>query len=977
MELRYLQDLGLEVVSSKPPQNSQRLPLPGDEPPEDFDVWLQRELSAGQLGEKFPSLCLRLAEVASSWRRRFDPQLWGRLARDKCSTLIKEAREAVPAIDFVQQRMKDLDERDGKITIVDLCSGLGFLGMFLSELLPPDRVQACLLMDQAWPMKGSTGEMPSVPSRKGRTRLNWDHIYNLHWPIPLVTRRCDLKLPSTHLQILSRLLDPAPGPVMILGIHLCGLLSIRAIETFNQGPKCVAFGLKPCCLPSMHYARQQVRWTLGAHTFAAAEVCCWGSYHHNRWTGPVKATMAPRFRCWAEHLHRGIQSEWKAIVRVELVEAHYQDTYLFASRPFCVRRPAPPQASPKEQESRQLLSMSGLCYYSVDCDSALPCCSADQWVSSGQSNSTNVVNLGSLIVYVAFTVWLNRWMNDVRQRYDGDEDPRPPSGIHDGLNLLGVYVGVCVTVFVSIAMASSTQLALPVPERNSMLAAMAFLTPDIFQFLEDTTTVKITLALGAGDYSAIRPIALLGIWGGLAAGVIGALLMTVLAWWPEGVIHVLLAPGSSDALARNPNCQLLPSAEEVVTTARGLWLLTSWSWPLQFCSMVLSGLLMGAREFAIYGMATIAAQGALAGIWFMGGVQDLHLLGWATFLSNLVLCISLAICLALHRPLRRKMGLLGAQLGEMDVLKDGILAMILDLALQFAGTTSVYVAAFVSLQDMYQLSAAGAALPQFSAYATAVGYVVRLVGGALVGRQAYAEFTQLMKVMVALSVILGFISAVGIYWNKTSLAAYYSVQACEFASSRECLEIYAGLYAEGLGKYDTTIFTTFDASHFFSFILNLISQERQRTSFLADVFGLTAMATCIFNVVKAGLYACQDFKYMAVASLWVMLLVFLPVLLLARFFFVSATALYVASVLPSWVLTVVFLLRLRSLSFQWDPAARVLAMEAAVQILAAGEAHEVLSVPLDVSMRQLRRRFSCLTKLLGSDSYNDEPVAYL
>ena len=29
-------------------------------------------------------------------------------------------------------------------------------------------------------------------------------------------------------------------------------------------------------------------------------------------------------------------------------------------------------------------------------------------------------------------------------------------------------------------------------------------------------------------------------------------------------------------LARNPNCQLLPSAEEVVTTARGLWLLTSW-----------------------------------------------------------------------------------------------------------------------------------------------------------------------------------------------------------------------------------------------------------------------------------------------------------------------------------------------------------------------------------------------------------------
>lgn len=35
-----------------------------------------------------------------------------------------------------------------------------------------------------------------------------------------------------------------------------------------------------------------------------------------------------------------------------------------------------------------------------------------------------------------------------------------------------------------------------------------------------------------------------------------------------------------------------------------------------------------------------------------------HLLGWATFISQLVLCLSLAICLVFHVPLRRKMGLL-------------------------------------------------------------------------------------------------------------------------------------------------------------------------------------------------------------------------------------------------------------------------------------------------------------------------------
>merc|ERR1719329_2121529 len=76
------------------------------------------------------------------------------------------------------------------------------------------------------------------PSKKGRTRLNWDHIYNLPWPVTLTTRRSDLKLPSTHVQILEKILEPAPGPFFILGIHLCGILSIKAVETFNRGPKC-------------------------------------------------------------------------------------------------------------------------------------------------------------------------------------------------------------------------------------------------------------------------------------------------------------------------------------------------------------------------------------------------------------------------------------------------------------------------------------------------------------------------------------------------------------------------------------------------------------------------------------------------------------------------------------------------------------------------------------------------------------------
>ncbi|CAE7568271.1 unnamed protein product [Symbiodinium pilosum] len=172
---------------------------------------------------------------------------------------------------------------------------------------------------------------------------NWDHIYNLPWPVPLVTRRSDLKLPSTHAQILSRILEPAPGPVVVLGIHLCGILAIRAVETFNAGPKCVAFALKPCCLPPLQYAKSRTRWTLGTHTFAAAEVCAWGKYNKNVWNGPAKATLAPRFRMWASNLFRGLLAESKECLHVELVEGHYQDTYLFGRRRFSTQSPKLPE----------------------------------------------------------------------------------------------------------------------------------------------------------------------------------------------------------------------------------------------------------------------------------------------------------------------------------------------------------------------------------------------------------------------------------------------------------------------------------------------------------------------------------------------------------------------------------------------------------------------------------------------------------
>ncbi|CAE8642066.1 unnamed protein product, partial [Polarella glacialis] len=554
---------------------------------------------------------------------------------------------------------------------------------------------------------------------------------------------------------------------------------------------------------------------------------------------------------------------------------------------------------------------TGLCFYpGADCAGGA-CCSVAPWVADGQDASSNIVNYGSLAVFVLCICGVTRWLDGVRARLQpvaGQEHLQetlrtPPSGIPEKWNQLGIYVGVFAVTFSSVAMADSTQLALAVPQRNSMLAAAAFLMPvkEIFQFLEDTTSVKIAFAMGTGNYEPIKTIVLIGVIGGLLAGSVGAALMTGIAYWPEA-IEVLLAPGSTAATELNPGCSLLPSSAEVVESARSFWLLTCWTWPFQFCAMVLTGLLMGAREFALFGLSSMAAQFVLLTCWFFGPKpQSLQLLGLASFFSSVVFCGSLALSILMNQPLRRKYGLVrlaqgdssfsssgsvqaARALGFWGALADGVLAMTLDLVLQACGTSAVYVAGFQGLDSIYQLSAAGAAMPQYTAYAAGMSYFVKLAGSALIGRGAYGSAKQLLWMLVLLSILMGVISAISILPYHTALAGYYTSQACVFASDKQCLGVYQGLFAGS--ERDHTVFQTF------------------------TVFSVSVFFSCVFSVAKAALYACQDFAFMAQSGLVTFVVVFIPSLLIARLSFGTATALYAASALPTWILTAVFLVRL-------------------------------------------------------------------
>lgn len=101
------------------------------------------------------------------------------------------------------------------------------------------------------------------------------------WPIPLVASKQNFKSSSCVRSMQRAVVDRAlrEGELIILGIHLCGVLSLRAVDLFNNNRQSVRlFALKPCCLPGLVYAQRNEIFKIGNHAFSAHEVCAPGKF---------------------------------------------------------------------------------------------------------------------------------------------------------------------------------------------------------------------------------------------------------------------------------------------------------------------------------------------------------------------------------------------------------------------------------------------------------------------------------------------------------------------------------------------------------------------------------------------------------------------------------------------------------------------------------------------------------------------------
>ena len=98
-----------------------------------FADWLDKALRAAPNQAAYGQTYLDSAAAVVRWRRRYrgNPKLWNRLMKDK---VVKELIECAPVVAACRDYV---DAHTTPVTVVDLCSGKGYLAMLLSELLPP------------------------------------------------------------------------------------------------------------------------------------------------------------------------------------------------------------------------------------------------------------------------------------------------------------------------------------------------------------------------------------------------------------------------------------------------------------------------------------------------------------------------------------------------------------------------------------------------------------------------------------------------------------------------------------------------------------------------------------------------------------------------------------------------------------------------------------------------------------------------
>uniref|UniRef100_A0A7S4J911 CCHC-type domain-containing protein n=1 Tax=Odontella aurita TaxID=265563 RepID=A0A7S4J911_9STRA len=252
---------------------------------------------------RYGPLAAEAAAVLRDWGRRWGggdgaddggEDDWGGLQSFlNKQTLLHEIEESLVVIEALIEWLKETkgagddgggrDQRDEDVTVVDLCCGKGVLSVLLSHLAargslalpssskeesccaPLRYVRRCVMADKIVEGRGNRGGADDG--------VDWSHVRRTNLDIDRASARCNgeeceasatvpievwggANLHSDDFYDRMRSLVTTKdgvddGVLAVVGIHLCGMLSPRAMGLFNTlGPDRAPFlCLAPCCLP--------------------------------------------------------------------------------------------------------------------------------------------------------------------------------------------------------------------------------------------------------------------------------------------------------------------------------------------------------------------------------------------------------------------------------------------------------------------------------------------------------------------------------------------------------------------------------------------------------------------------------------------------------------------------------------------------------------------------------------------------------
>ena len=327
---------------------------------------------------------------------------------------------------------------------------------------------------------------------------------------------------------------------------------------------------------------------------------------------------------------------------------------------------------------------------------AAPCCNVSSWTEQQYRPSDMLGNYGPMVplalLYLLIPVFIGMAKRRIKAEYAaavaraeelGEAPPEVPEELKPNempslreacgngkwrqhllslLAALGYILGVALPIQAQIEMNASIQSALTPAQRTSVLAADAFLAPveEIFEFLEDTVTVRIGYALGAGRYAEANRLLNAGVVLGLLSGCAGGGAASLLASSDAALEAVVYPQGAHDGLAY-PNCSLLERPSGVVAQTRPFFLLSAFQWPLAFANKVLLGFGLGCGQLWMWGWPMALRSAALLAIWF--GFADsfpehrLAVLGAARLAGPVLAFVALGGGLLCQSELRAKYGI--------------------------------------------------------------------------------------------------------------------------------------------------------------------------------------------------------------------------------------------------------------------------------------------------------------------------------